>query len=48
MKSGQVELIKLIFIRYPKMARVAALILLAYLFVESIQAGYKTGMPLFR
>ncbi|WP_275940726.1 hypothetical protein [Neobacillus terrae] len=41
------EQIKSFFILYPKTARIVALILLAYLFMESIQAGYKTGMSLF-
>ncbi|WML48563.1 hypothetical protein RCG23_25655 [Neobacillus sp. PS3-34] len=40
-------LIKSLFNRYPKASRIVALILLVYLFVQSIEAGYKTGISIF-
>ncbi|WML44644.1 hypothetical protein [Neobacillus sp. PS3-40] len=41
------ELIKLLFNRYPNTSRIVTLILLVYLLIESIEAGYKTGISLF-
>jgi hypothetical protein len=48
-KKGEckMELIKPLFNRYPKTSRIVAVILLVYLLIESIEAGYKTGISLF-
>jgi hypothetical protein len=47
MESGQVGLNESFFYPLSKNGADSALILLAYLFMESIQAGYKTGRSLF-
>jgi hypothetical protein len=48
-KKGEcrMELIKSLFNRYPITSRIVTLILLVYLLIESIEAGYKTGISLF-